>query len=93
MGLHTAIETSGYLGDRVDDNYLSSLNLILLDIKSSDPDTYRNLAGRALAPSLRFAERLATMGKRGCVRFTLVRARPVSCGGLQRPLTRLPSTV
>jgi pyruvate formate lyase activating enzyme len=37
MGLHTAIETSGYLGDRVDDRYLSCLDLVLLDIKSSDP--------------------------------------------------------
>ena len=37
MGLHTAIETSGYLGDRVDDRYLSALDLVLLDIKSSDP--------------------------------------------------------
>ena len=72
MGLHTAIETSGYLGDRVDDSYLSHLDLILLDIKSSDPDTYRNLTGRELAPSLRFAERLALMGKRVWVRFTLV---------------------
>jgi pyruvate formate lyase activating enzyme len=72
MGLHTAIETSGYLGDRVDDSYLANLNLVLLDIKSSDPDIYRNLTGRELAPSLRFAERLAAMGKRVWVRFTLV---------------------
>ena len=72
MGLHTAIETSGYLGDRVDDGYLANLDLILLDIKSSDPDTYRNLTGRELAPSLRFAERLASIGKRVWVRFTLV---------------------
>jgi pyruvate formate lyase activating enzyme len=72
MGLHTAIETSGYFGDRVDDTYLSNLDLILLDIKSSDPDTYRNLTGRELAPSLRFAERLALIGKRVWVRFTLV---------------------
>ena len=41
MGLHTAIETSGYLGDRVDDRYLSALDLVLLDIKSSDPETYK----------------------------------------------------
>ena len=72
MSLHTAIETSGYLGDRVDDSYLSTLDLILLDIKSSDPDTYRNVTGRELAPSLRFADRLAAMGKRVWVRFTLV---------------------
>jgi pyruvate formate lyase activating enzyme len=75
MGLHLAIETSGYLGDRVDDNYLSNLDLILLDIKSSDPETYRSLTGRDLAPSLRFAERLAAMGKRVWVRFTLVPGR------------------
>ena len=72
MGLHTAIETSGYLGDRVDENYLSCLDLVLLDIKSSDPDTYRLATGRELAPTLRFAERLAALDKPAWVRFTLV---------------------
>jgi pyruvate formate lyase activating enzyme len=72
MGLHTAIETSGYLGDRADDRYLSGLDLILLDIKSSNPETYRSVTGRELAPTLRFAERLATIGKPVWVRFTLV---------------------
>jgi pyruvate formate lyase activating enzyme len=72
MGLHTAIETSGFLGDRADDDYLSCLALVLLDIKSSDPDTYRSVTGRDLAPTLRFAERLAAIGKPVWVRFTLV---------------------
>jgi pyruvate formate lyase activating enzyme len=72
MGLHTAIETSGYLGDRVDDDFLSSLDLVLLDIKSSNPETYKTVTGRDLAPTLRFAERLAKAGKRAWVRFTLV---------------------
>jgi pyruvate formate lyase activating enzyme len=72
MGLHTAIQTSGYLGDRVDDRFLSCLDLVLLDIKSSDPDTYRTATGRDLAPTLRFAERLAAIGKPVWVRFTLV---------------------
>jgi len=72
MGLHTAIETSGFLGDRVDESYLSVLDLVLLDIKSSNPDTYRSVTGRELAPTLRFAERLATIGKPAWVRFTLV---------------------
>jgi pyruvate formate lyase activating enzyme len=72
MGLHTAIETSGFLGDRADDSYLSVVDLILLDIKSSNPDTYRKVTGRDLAPTLRFAERLASMGKPAWVRFTLV---------------------
>src|SRR6516164_66410 len=72
MGLHTAIETSGYLGERVDENYLSCLDLVLLDIKSSDADTYRGATGRELAPTLRFAERLASLAKPVWVRFTLV---------------------
>jgi pyruvate formate lyase activating enzyme len=72
MGLHTAIETSGYLGDKVDDRFLSVLDMVLLDIKSSDPDTYRKVTGRELAPTLRFAERLAKIGKPVWVRFTLV---------------------
>jgi pyruvate formate lyase activating enzyme len=72
LGLHTAIETSGYLGDRADDKFLSSLDLVLLDIKSSNPETYRKVTGRDLAPTLRFAERLAAMGKPAWVRFTLV---------------------
>ena len=72
MGLHTAIETSGFLGDRADDKYLSRLDLVLLDIKSGDPETYRRATGRDLAPTLRFAERLAAIGKPVWVRFTLV---------------------
>jgi pyruvate formate lyase activating enzyme len=72
LGLHTAIETSGFLGDRADDRYLAALDLVLLDIKSSDPETYRAVTGRELAPTLRFAERLASIGKPVWVRFTLV---------------------
>ena len=72
MGLHTAIETSGFLGDRVDEKYLSCLDLVLLDIKSGDPETYRRATNRDLAPTLRFAERLAAAAKPVWVRFTLV---------------------
>jgi len=72
MGLHTAIQTSGFLGDRADDRFLSCVDLVLLDIKSGDPETYRRATERDLAPTLRFAERLAAMGKPVWVRFTLV---------------------
>jgi pyruvate formate lyase activating enzyme len=72
MGLHTAIETSGFLGDRVDEAFLNSLDLVLLDIKSSNPDTYRKVTARDIAPTLRFAARLASIKKPVWVRFTLV---------------------
>jgi pyruvate formate lyase activating enzyme len=72
MGLHTAIETSGFLGDRCDRDYLNQIDLVLLDIKSGNPDTYRIATGRELKPTLRFAERLAAIDKPVWVRFTLV---------------------
>lgn len=72
MKLHTAIETSGYLGAKVDDDYLAQLDLVILDIKSGDPETYRRVTGRELEPTLKFAERLAAMNKPVWVRFTLV---------------------
>jgi pyruvate formate lyase activating enzyme len=87
MGLHTAIETSGYLGDKVDDRYLSALDLVLLDIKSSDPATYKKVTGRDLEPTLRFAERLAKIGKPAWVRFTLVPGEtddPANVDGIAR---------
>jgi pyruvate formate lyase activating enzyme len=87
IGLHTAIETSGFLGDRVDDRYLSAIDLFLLDIKSSDPDTYRRVTGRDLAPTLRLAERLASLSKPVWVRFTLVLGEtddPANVDGIAR---------
>jgi pyruvate formate lyase activating enzyme len=72
MGLHTAIETSGFLGDRVSDDYLANLDLVILDIKSGDPDLYRRLTSAELEPTLRFARRLNAMGKPVWVRFVLV---------------------
>jgi pyruvate formate lyase activating enzyme len=87
MGLHTAIQTSGFLGDRADQTYLSAIDLVLLDIKSSDPDTYRRVTGRDLAPTLRFAERLASLSKPVWVRFTLVPGQtddPANVDGIAR---------
>ncbi len=72
MKLHTAIETSGFLGARATDEYLQQLDLVILDIKSGDPETYRRTTKRDLEPTLRFAERLAAMNKPVWVRFTLV---------------------
>jgi pyruvate formate lyase activating enzyme len=87
MGLHTAIETSGFLGARADDAYLANLDLVLLDVKSFDPETYLRVTGLELGPTLRFAERLAALGKRTWVRFTLVPGltdNPANVEGLAR---------
>jgi len=87
MGLHTAIQTSGFLGDRADESFLSEVDLVLLDIKSSDPETYRRTTERDLAPTLRFAERLAALSKPVWVRFTLVPGEtddPANVDGIAR---------
>jgi pyruvate formate lyase activating enzyme len=87
VGLHTAIQTSGFLGDRADESFLSEVDLVLLDIKSSDPETYRRTTERDLAPTLRFAERLAALSKPVWVRFTLVPGEtddPANVDGIAR---------
>jgi len=72
LGLHTALDTSGFLGDRADDEYLRHVDLVLLDIKSGDPEIYRKLTGVELDPTLRFAKRLQAMGKKVWLRYVLV---------------------
>ena len=72
LGLHTALDTSGFLGARADDAYLEQVDLFLLDIKSGEPATYHRVTGAELAPTLRFAERLAAIGKPVWVRYVLV---------------------
>lgn len=72
LGLHTALDTSGYLGDRADNALLDDIDLVLLDVKSGLPDTYRLVTGRELAPTLSFGRRLAGRGNRLWIRFVLV---------------------
>ncbi|MFD7659098.1 pyruvate formate-lyase-activating protein [Actinosynnema sp. NPDC059797] len=72
MGLHTALDTSGFLGDRASDALLADTDLVLLDIKSWDPATYRHVTGGEVEPTLRFARRLSDLGKPMWIRFVLV---------------------
>ncbi|MEZ2189632.1 pyruvate formate-lyase-activating protein [Corynebacterium sp. CCM 9204] len=71
-GIHVAVDTSGYLGSRLTDADLDSIDLFLLDVKSGDPDTYRRVTGRELQPTIDFGDRLAAAGKKIWIRFVLV---------------------
>ncbi|MGX1372563.1 pyruvate formate lyase activating enzyme [Streptomyces canus] len=71
-GLHTAIDTSGFLGARATDELLADTDLVLLDIKSFDIATYRRLTGGDLAPTLDFATRLNRLGVPMWIRYVLV---------------------
>jgi pyruvate formate lyase activating enzyme len=68
----------------VDEDYLAGLDLVLLDVKSGDPATYKRVTGRDLAPTLRFAERLAEAGKPVWVRYTLVPGRTDDPANVER---------
>jgi pyruvate formate lyase activating enzyme len=59
LGIHTTLDTSGYLGSHATDAMLDDTDLVLLDVKSGDPETYRRVTGRELEPTLAFGERLA----------------------------------
>ncbi|MFF3614889.1 pyruvate formate-lyase-activating protein [Streptomyces sp. NPDC002580] len=72
LGLHTALDTSGFLGARASEALLADVDLVLLDIKSWDRELYLRLTGRPLEPTLAFARRLAELGKEVWVRFVLV---------------------
>ena len=72
IGLHTALDTSGFLGARVDDAFLDDVNLVLLDVKSGIPETYKKVTGRELAPTLAFGRRLAERGTPIWIRYVLV---------------------
>ena len=72
LGLHTALDTSGFLGAKADNGLLDATDLVLLDIKSWDAALYRRLTGAVLHPTLAFARRLADLGKPVHLRFVLV---------------------
>ncbi|GAA3853885.1 pyruvate formate lyase-activating protein [Tessaracoccus defluvii] len=72
LGIHTAIDTSGFLGRNATDELLADVDLVLLDVKSGDEDTYRRVTGRDLAPTLEFGRRLADLGIETWIRFVLV---------------------
>lgn len=71
-GLHTALDTSGYLGKMVKKELLDVTDLVLLDIKSFDPATYEKVTSKPLQPTLDFAEVLAAMKKPMWVRCVIV---------------------
>jgi pyruvate formate lyase activating enzyme len=72
MGIHTALDTNGFFGDRLTDAELEVIDLVLLDIKTWDPERHKRLTGMDVAPTLAFARRLAARKRPIWLRFVLV---------------------
>ncbi|HKP67781.1 MAG TPA: pyruvate formate-lyase-activating protein [Pyrinomonadaceae bacterium] len=75
MGVHTALDTNGFLGERLSDDELDSIDLVLLCIKHMDPEKHMKLVGKELGPTLDFAHRLAERNRPMWLRFVLVPGR------------------
>ncbi|MGH9881047.1 MAG: pyruvate formate-lyase-activating protein [Pyrinomonadaceae bacterium] len=72
MGIHTALDTNGHLGERLTDEELKQVDLVLLDLKAWDPEQHRHLTGKDVGPTLEFARRLAARKVPIWVRYVLV---------------------
>lgn len=72
MGIHTALDTNGSLGDRLSDTELESIDLVLLDIKGWDKNRHYTLTGTDISPVLDFAHRLSACKRPIWLRFVLV---------------------
>ena len=62
LGVHTALDTSGYLGANATDAMLDDTDLVLLDVKAGTSDLYKRVTGRELEPTREFGRRLARHG-------------------------------
>ncbi|OFS37555.1 pyruvate formate-lyase-activating protein [Corynebacterium sp. HMSC069E04] len=71
-GIHTTIDTSGYLGARLRDEDMDNIDLVLLDVKAGDEETYKEVTRRELQPTIDFGDRLNEMGKPVWIRFVVV---------------------
>jgi len=72
MGVHTALDTNGFYGEKLSDADLQAIDLVLLDIKMWDPEGHRRLTGMDNAPTLGFARRLAALKRPIWLRYVLV---------------------
>lgn len=72
LGIHTALNTSGFCNLESAKSVLEFVDLVLLDIKSFDPKTYTRVTGCDIEPTLALAKYLNTINKPTWIRFVLV---------------------
>jgi pyruvate formate lyase activating enzyme len=89
LGVHTALDTSGYLGANATDAMLDDTDLVLLDVKAGTSDLYKRVTGRELEPTREFGRRLARhgLGSKGpevWIRYVLVPGFTDGADGVDR---------
>ena len=71
-GIHTTIDTSGYAPGHIVERVLAHTDLMLLDIKSINPETYKKVTGVSIDYTLETLKISQKMGIKVWVRFVLV---------------------
>jgi pyruvate formate lyase activating enzyme len=72
MGIHTALNSNGGLHKRLTDDELQQIDLVIMDIKTWDPERHRDLTGMDNTETLDFARRLANHRRALWLRFVLI---------------------
>jgi pyruvate formate lyase activating enzyme len=72
VGVHTALDTNGALGDRLSDEDLGCIDLVMLGLKAITPEVHQRLTGNDNAPVHAFARRLAERKRPVWMRFVVV---------------------
>jgi pyruvate formate lyase activating enzyme len=72
MGVHTAIETNGYFGERLSDDELRNIDLVILDMKAFTLEQHKRVTGLPNPDILAFCNRLAELKRPMWLRYVLV---------------------
>src|SRR6476660_1031515 len=72
MGVHTAIETNGYYGERMSDDELRTIDLVILDMKAFTRTQHELVTGLQNQDVLEFCDRLAELKRPMWLRYVLV---------------------
>jgi pyruvate formate lyase activating enzyme len=73
LGIHTAIETNGFYGDRLSDTELADIDLVILDMKAFTLEQHKRVTGGVdNAQVIGFCRRLAALKRPMWFRYVLV---------------------
>lgn len=72
MGVHTAIETNGYFGERLSDDEIRNIDLVILDMKAFTRTQHERVTGLHNEDVLEFCNRLAGLRRPMWLRYVLV---------------------
>jgi pyruvate formate lyase activating enzyme len=73
MGIHTAIETNGFYGEKLSDKELADIDLVILDMKGFTPEQHRKVTNNIdNATVLDFCRRLSALRHPMWLRYVLV---------------------